>query len=127
LKDTPSRAEARQKKKESKLLSKKRDVRSVRRAKSLLVQAQRLKEDARLEDLTVRLNPLIKTTKNGEKRVYYRWVASWREGKKIRVVYLGSINKMSKDQALEKAKRLKSQYLEKHPLNGTLRFRLANI
>jgi hypothetical protein len=75
--------------------------------------SQRLKKQARLEDITVRQNPLIKTTKKREKRVYYRWIASWREGKKVRVVYLGSINKMSEDQALEKAKHLKAQYLEK--------------
>jgi hypothetical protein len=132
LKDTPSRAEARQKKKEAKStqsyaeqICRKSRVFSYNdrliheinshfdRAESLFELFYRLERQARLEDLTVRQNPLIKTTKNGEKRVYHRWIASWREGKKIRVVYLGSINKISKDQALEKAKHLKAQYLQK--------------
>jgi len=129
MKDTPSRIEARRKKMQAKrLLS---DVKRTRkpvivvsyhrikrdslrdRAESLLVLAEQLEKTARIEDLTVRQNPLTKTTKKGEKRIYYRWIASWREGKKIRVAYLGSVNKMSKDQALEKARRLKRQYLDK--------------
>jgi hypothetical protein len=132
LKDTPSRAAARRKKKEAKRtesyaeqISDHSYVSSLSdrlipeinsfldRAEHLLELAHRLEVQARLEDITVRQNPLTKTTKKGEKRVYYRWIASWREGKRVRVVYLGSINKMSQIQALEKAKHLKAQYLEK--------------
>jgi hypothetical protein len=133
LKDTPSRNAARRKKKEARRVqSYAKQACSYRnspdeinahfdRAEHLLELAYRLERQARLEDLTVRQNPLIKTTKDGEKRVYYRWVASWREGKKVRVVYLGSINKMSEDQALEKAKHLKNLYLETQRESRNLR------
>ncbi len=36
-------------------------------------------EAARLQDLTVREEALVKTNKKGERREYPRWVASWRE------------------------------------------------
>lgn len=136
MKDIPARAEARKKRKVAKRLldeaeriygthenhtpeiSHQIDSR-LDRARALHWLAEDLDKEARLEDLTVRQNPLIKTIKNGEKRIYYRWIASWREGKKVRVVYLGSINKMSKDLALEKAKQLKNQY---RPLNTIAAF-----
>ena len=38
-------------------------------------------------------------------------MASWREGKKIRNVYLGSSQKMSLEQAQEKAKAIKKDAL----------------
>jgi hypothetical protein len=142
LKDTPSLAEARLKKKQAKTLLKEAerlDKRGVRiqdryieissrrdKAKSLLVLAQRLKKQARLENITVRKNPIVKTIKNGEKRIYYRWIASWREGKKTKVVYLGSVKKVSKDQALEKAKLIKAQYLEKQREPPSPRIRISS-
>ncbi len=45
------------------------------------------------------------------KRTYYRWIASWREGSKIRTVYLGSCNKITQERALEKARKMKAQAL----------------
>ncbi len=38
-------------------------------------EAEELQDKARLEDLTVRQEPLVKQTKKGE-RTYYRWLAS---------------------------------------------------
>lgn len=72
--------------------------------------AGKLALSARLEDLTVREEPLVKQTKKGE-RTYYRWVASWREGGRCRKVYLGSCRKMSQPEALKKARELKSRVL----------------
>ncbi|HUM81691.1 MAG TPA: hypothetical protein PLQ38_07920 [Methanothrix sp.] len=37
---------------------------------------------------------IVKQTKKGEKK-YGRWLAGWREGGKLRKVYLGSCRKMS--------------------------------
>ena len=76
-----------------------------------LSQAQAQKLEARLEDLQVWEQKKVKDTKNGPKSYTY-YMASWREGKKIRNVYLGSSHKMSREQAQELAKRLKSEALE---------------
>lgn len=73
-------------------------------------EAEELKAMARLEDLTVREESLVKKTKKGE-RTYYRWVASWRESGRCRHVYLGSCRKMSRDEALQKARKMKAKAL----------------
>ena len=72
--------------------------------------ARKLQEKARLEDLTVRMEPLVKQTKKGEK-VYFRWVASWREGGLCKKVYVGSCKKMSRGEALQKARKMKAEAL----------------
>ena len=58
---------------------------------------------ARLEDLTPRVD-YWKGTKN-----YPPWIASWREGDGIRTVYLGSCKKIGREEALEKARKLKAE------------------
>jgi hypothetical protein len=63
-----------------------------------------------LEDTTVRENPITKQTKKGE-RIYYRWVSSWQEGDKTVTKYLGSVKKIGQIEALQKAKKLKSEAL----------------
>jgi len=77
------------------------------RAAKLRQEADVLQDQARLEDLTVRKEPLVKQTKKGE-RTYYRWVASWRESGKSRKVYLGSCRRLSREEALQKARQLKA-------------------
>ncbi len=72
--------------------------------------ARDLQTRARLEDITVRRNPITKQTKKGE-RTYYRWVCSWQEGDKTVTKYLGSFGKMSEAEALEKARRMKAEAL----------------
>lgn len=67
----------------------------------------RLNLIAKMEDITVREEPLVKQTKKGE-RTYYRWVASWREGAKTRKVYLGIVKKLGQAEALQKAKVMKA-------------------
>ncbi len=81
-------------------------------AGELMKEARELQARARLEDLSVRQVDYEKETKNG-KQNYPRWYASWREGNKVRHVYLGSCKKMSKAEALEKARRLKAMALER--------------
>jgi len=71
-----------------------------------LSQAQALRLEARLEDLQVWEQKKVKDTKKGAKTYTY-FMASWREGKKIRNVYLGSSQKISRDQAQEQARALK--------------------
>ena len=73
-------------------------------------QARALQDKARLEDITVRQEPLVKQTKKGE-RTYYRWVASWREGGRCKKVYLGSAKKISQAEALQKARVMKAEAL----------------
>lgn len=73
-------------------------------------RSRELQDKARLEDLTVRQEPLVKRTKKGE-RTYYRWVASWREDGKCRHVYLGGCRKMGQPEALQNARAMKAKGL----------------
>jgi hypothetical protein len=75
-----------------------------------LSQTQALKLEARLEDLQVWEQRKVKDTKTGAKTYTY-FMASWREGKKIRNVYLGSSLKMSPEQAQGKARAMKRTVL----------------
>ena len=75
-----------------------------------LSQTQAQKLEARLEDLHVWEQKKVKDTKKGAKTYTY-FMTSWREGKKIRNVYLGSSQKMSLEQAQEKAKAIKKDAL----------------
>jgi len=118
--DTPARQKARALKEETRSLS--REAKALEemggmeaevtarhdRAGELSREADKLKEAARLEDLSVRREHLVKQTKKGGIRTYYRWVASWRDGDKTCKVYLGSCKKMSQGEALQKAKKLKA-------------------
>jgi|GEM_PF-373247 len=79
-------------------------------ATNLRREAESLRDRARLEDLSVTQEPLVRQTQKGE-RTYYRWVASWREAGRCRKVYLGSCRKMSQPEALQKAKGMKAETL----------------
>ncbi len=85
----------------------------AREARKLREKAEKLAAVALLEDLTVRQSPLIKRNKKGEEKTYWRWLASWGSGKETKTVYLGSINKMSQAEALQKARGLKAEALDK--------------
>jgi len=80
-------------------------------AARLREQARVLEDVARLEDITVWEDSIVKQTKKGEKK-YRRWLAGWREGGKVRKVYLGSCKKLSRDEALQKARVMKAEALE---------------
>ena len=63
----------------------------------------------RLENLQVYQVAREKTTSKGETRTYYYWNASWREGGRVKTVYLGSCKKMSEEAALENARAIKAE------------------
>jgi uncharacterized NAD(P)/FAD-binding protein YdhS len=81
-------------------------------AENALLDAQDLKDSARLEDLHIWKMKKEKETKKGVKTYGY-WMASWRESGRIRHVYLGSCRKISREAAMQKARAMKAAYLER--------------
>lgn len=79
-------------------------------ADELKAKAEALKGAARLEDLHLWQMEKVKTTKKGS-RSYYYWMANWREGGKVRNVHLGSRERISQSEALQKARKLKAEAL----------------
>ena len=77
------------------------------RAAGLKGQAQEPKGKARLEDLTMRMEPLVRKTKKGE-RTYFRRVASWREGAKTRKVYPRQLQEDEPGRSFVEGKKLKA-------------------
>ncbi len=80
-------------------------------ADRLKAEAEALQIQARLEDLQVWEMKKTKTTKTGSQSYGY-WMATWREGGKVRNVHLGSCRKLSRDQAMQKARAMKTKALE---------------
>ena len=87
------------------------------RADELKAEAEALKGAARLEDLQVWEQKKVKDTKKGAKTYTY-FMASWREGGKTRNVYLGSSQKMSREEAQEKARAMKREALGLSPITS---------
>ena len=79
-------------------------------AEKALAEAQALKLQARLEDLTVWEMKKVKQSRRGSKTYSY-WMASWREGGKTHNVHLGSSRKMDAAQARQKARERKAEAL----------------
>lgn len=79
-------------------------------ADRLKAEAEALKDKARLEDLHVWQMEKEKNTKKGSKTYTY-WMASWREGDKVRNVYLGSSRKTDAEAARQKARKIKAEAL----------------
>ena len=79
-------------------------------ADSLQAEAEGLKGAARLEDLSVWVMEKVKTTNKGS-QTYYYWMASWREGDRVRNVHLGSCARIDKETALQKARKMKAEAL----------------
>ena len=79
-------------------------------ADSLKAKAEALKGAARLEDLSIWVMEKAKTTKKGSKTYGY-WMASWREGERVRNVHLGSCMKMDAEAAMQKARKIKAEAL----------------
>lgn len=80
------------------------------RAAGLQAEAEALKEAARLEDLHLWQMQKVKTTKKG-KTTYGYWMASWREGDRVRNVHIGSCAKLDEETALQKARVMKAEDL----------------
>ncbi len=79
-------------------------------ADSLQAEAEALKGTARLEDLSVWVMEKAKTTKKG-KTTYGYWMASWREGDRVRNVHLGGCAKVDREAAMQKARKIKAEAL----------------
>ena len=79
-------------------------------ADELKAEAEDLKGAARLEDLHLWQMEKTKSTKKGTQSYLY-WMASWREGGKVRHVHLGSCRKVDHETALQKARRMKAEAL----------------
>jgi len=99
---------------EAKILARGKKTRPAQKAHAGAAELKTLAEalvlEARLEDLTVRVVEKVKTTKKGSKAYTY-WMASWREGGKVRNIHLGSTRKLSRQAATQKARRLKKAAL----------------
>lgn len=90
-------------------LAKKLEISCLEKRESI----EALKAQARLEDLKVYSVKVKKTVrKSGIKtKVYTYWYASWRNGKKVKNVYIGSSRSMNYGEALTKARMLKAANL----------------
>ena len=88
---------------------------SQAQADKLKAEAEALKGSARLEDLAVWKMVKEKSTKKGSQEYAY-WMTSWREGGKVRNVHLGSCKKLSREDALQKARKMKAEALEISPV-----------
>ncbi len=80
------------------------------RADRLKAEAEDLKNVVRLEDVNVWVMEKVKTTKKGS-RSYGYWMASWREGSKVRNAHLGSCAKLTREKATERARMMKAEAL----------------
>ncbi|MFZ3148640.1 MAG: hypothetical protein WA137_06320 [Methanothrix sp.] len=76
-----------------------------------LDEADGLQTKARLEDLSIWVMEKTYPCRNGRKSTNQYWMASWREGRKVRNVHLGSCKKVSAEEARAKAHELKAQAL----------------
>jgi hypothetical protein len=122
---TPARRKAKEKRQQAKAL--KQEARTIEtlatiptKAKEFMIragedEAQRLEQEAadlqeraRLEDLNLWIMEKVKVNKSGS-TVYKYWAASWREGGRVRNVHLGSCQKLTKEQALQKARKKKAE------------------
>jgi len=75
-----------------------------------VADVEALKGAARLEDINLWQMEKSKSTKKGD-QTYLYWMASWREGEKVRNVHLGSCRKVDHETALQKARKMKREAL----------------
>jgi len=86
-------------------------------AEAALAEALRLKDAARLEDLHLWKMERSKDSRKGSKQYEY-WMASWREGSKVRNVHIGSCRKLDHQAALQKARKIKAEALGIEQVGG---------
>jgi hypothetical protein len=70
-----------------------------------------LKTKSRLDALRVYSVEMTKRVRKGKDKTYIYWYAAWRTDGKVKKVYLGPVNKMSRKEALKKARDLKAKDL----------------
>ena len=85
-------------------------------ADRLKTEAQALKDKARLEDLHIWQMKVVKGKK--ATRTYTYWMASWREGNRVRNVYLGSVKNIDAETARQKARKIKAEALGLQPVHS---------
>ena len=90
--------------------ARKEGQRLQKKADQTLAEAKDLKQQARLEDLHVCKMEKVKESSRGSKKYTY-WVASWRVDTEVRNVHLGSCKKLSRAEAIQKARKLKAEAL----------------
>ena len=76
-------------------------------AASSLAEADSLRDAARLEDLHLWKMEKEFDSRKGRKKYEY-WMASWRRGSKVHNEYLGTCKKLDRENALQKARRIKA-------------------
>lgn len=74
-------------------------------------QAKELDAKARLENLRIYELKVKRSVRKRKCKVYSYWYASWRINSKVKNFCLGNTEKMTHDEALIKARKLKAEYL----------------
>ncbi|HOV81468.1 MAG TPA: hypothetical protein PLQ01_02185 [Methanothrix sp.] len=74
-------------------------------------EARDLQKAARLEDLTLWVLEKSRELAKGGTQTYRYWYASWREGGTVKNHYLGSVRRVSREKAMEKAMAMKEKAL----------------
>jgi hypothetical protein len=95
---------------DSDTLSEKQALAKAEDAIALSEAADVLRNQARLDDLHVWIDPNPRTIKTGMKN-YPRWIATWRVGSKKIQAYIGSLTKMDYNAAMQKAQAMKAASL----------------
>lgn len=80
-------------------------------AEENLALAEKLKAQARLEDISLWVMEKFFVSKRHGTTKHEYWMASWREGKKVHNEYLGSCSKLSAEEALANAHKIKAEVL----------------
>lgn len=107
------RRDARELEREIKVLAKVKQMEPARKVRQdevdrLRTEAASLKDKARLEDLHVWEMKKTKSTRKGS-MTYGYWMASWHEDGRTRNVHLGNSRKLSREEALQKAREMKAE------------------
>lgn len=76
-----------------------------------LILAQELNAKNRLMDLKIYEVRVKRPVRKQKIKIYSYWYTSWRVNSKVKNICLGSIEKMTHDEALIKAQKLKAEYL----------------
>jgi len=76
-----------------------------------LAKADDLHDLARFQDINVWKMEKERSSRKGGTKKYEYWMASWRQGSKVKNIHIGSCRKMSYSAAMSKARKLKAEFL----------------
>ena len=74
-----------------------------------LAKADDLHDLARFQDINVW--KMEKSSRKGGVKKYQYWMASWRQGSRVKNIHIGSCRKISYSAAMRKARKLKAEFL----------------